>query len=206
LADFKDTNPEMIKKAIERSYKALGGQRPIKLWQLHCPSSKYPLESIIAPIKEAISSGLIQFVGVSNLNINQIEKVRRALHIVSVQNEYNPWNRGPEKNGIIAYCRQNNLTFIPWSPVGQGYLYKTTLIKFSRLKELAVKKNCSVYSLILAWIMHKSNDIVPVTWSLKFSHIEDSIKSLYVKLTYDDVETIDQALDMIMWIFKQRPM
>jgi aryl-alcohol dehydrogenase-like predicted oxidoreductase len=196
----------LIRQSILGSYNALGGKSPIKLWQLHCPSSKYPLESVLAPIKEAVKSGLIQNVGASNFNIKQLEQVRRELNIVSVQTEYNPWNRRAEKEGIIAYCRQNKLTFFPWSPVGQGYSYKTTLVKFTRLKELAATKKCSVYSLILAWMMHKSTDIVPITWAFRASHIEDSIKSLKVKLTTDDVEYIDQALDMIIWIFKQRPM
>lgn len=203
---FQDANPILIRKSIEESHKALGGNSPIKLWQLHCPSSKYPLDSILAPVKEAVSLGLIQHVGVSNFNLKQIEEVRRELKIVSVQNEYNPWNREPEKQGILAYCRKNNLTFIPWSPVGQGYQYKTTLVKFTRLKEFAANKKCSVYSLILAWIMHKSTDIIPVTWAFKLAHIEDSIKSLDIKLTFDDLESIDQAIDMIIWIFKQRPM
>ena len=90
-----------MRKTIKESHEALGGKYPIKLWQLNFFSSKYPLETILSPVKEAISSGLIQHVGLSNFNVQQIEQVRRLLPIVSVQSEHNPWSRRPEREGIL---------------------------------------------------------------------------------------------------------
>ena len=185
-----DNNPELIRRTIKESFDALGGNSPIKLWQLHSPNSKYRLESVLGPVKEAVSLGLIQYVGVSNFNVNQIVQAIKVLPIVSVQNEHNLWNREPERNGVLSYCEKNNLIFLPWSPVGGGSRYKK-LLQFKSLNDLAARKSCSVYSLMLAWLMHKSPCVVPIPGASKITSIEGSAISIDIKLTKEDMQFID---------------
>jgi len=186
-----DNKPELIRRTIRESYDALGGHSPIKLWQLHSPNSKYSLQSVFEPVKEAVLLGLIKHVGVSNFTVNQIEQAKKILPIVSVQNEYNLWNRNVERDGVLNYCEKNNLIFLPWSPVGGGSRYKK-LLQFKDLSVLAASKNCSVYSLILAWLMHKSPCVVPIPGASKITSIEDSVSCLNIKLTQEDMNLINE--------------
>lgn len=142
------------------------------------------------PVKEAVDMGLIKYVGVSNFSVEQIERALKIVPIVSVQNQYNPWCKRPENDGVLEYCEKNNITFLPWSPVGGGYRYKK-LLAIKPLTDLASSKNCSVYSLILAWLRQKSPCVVPIPGASRISSIEDSVASLDVELTKEEMEKID---------------
>ncbi len=146
----RNNNPAHLKKTIRESFEALGGVKPIPLWQLHAIDPEYTIEEALEPVKEAVDLGLIRYVGVSNFGVADIERARKIVPVVSVQNQYNPWCRAPEFNGVLNYCEKNNIIFLPWSPVGGGYRYKS-LLNHKPLNELASKKGCSVYSLILGW-------------------------------------------------------
>lgn len=183
--------PSHIRKTIKESFEALGGKHPIPLWQLHAFDSKYPLESTFVPIKEAVDTGLIKHVGVSNFSVQQIERASKIVPIVSVQNQHNPWHRNPEFDGVLDYCEKNNLIFLPWSPVGGGYRYKK-LLQIKPLVELAASNSCSVYSLILAWLRQKSPCVVPIPGASKIASIEDSVASLNINLSQVDINKIDE--------------
>ncbi len=146
----RNNNPNHLRKTIRESFDSLGGIKPIDLWQLHAIDPAYSIEQAFEPIKEAVDLKLIQFVGVSNFSVADIERARKIVPIVSVQNQYNPWCRTPEFNGVIDYCEKNNIIFLPWSPVGGGYRYKS-LLKHKGFNEIAARKGCTVYSLVLAW-------------------------------------------------------
>ena len=111
-------NPQHLRKTIRESHAALGGQEPIDLWQYHSPDPNYSIEDSLTPAKEAVDEGLIRFVGVSNFSVEQIKRAREVVEIVSVQNQYNPWHRQPESDGVLEYCQTEGLTFLPWSPLG----------------------------------------------------------------------------------------
>jgi aryl-alcohol dehydrogenase-like predicted oxidoreductase len=185
-----DNNPDRLRATIRRSYEALGGKKPIPLWQLHAVDTKYSLEHTFRVVNEAVNVGLIRYVGVSNFSVEQIERARRIVPIVSVQNQHNPWQRSPEFDGVLEYCTRNNIMFLPWSPVGGAFRYKR-LLQVRPLVELAEYKGCSVYSTILAWLRQKSPVIVPIPGATKVSSIEDSVRSLNVKLTQEEMRSID---------------
>lgn len=189
-------NPDRIRKTIRESFEALGGNKPIPLWQLHAIDPKYNLESTLEPVKQAVDQGLIRFVGVSNFNVEQIARAQKVLPIVSVQNQFNPWFKLSEKNGVLDYCDKNNIIFLPWSPVGGSYRHKQ-LLTIKPLTEMASNKNCTVYSLVLAWIMHKSKCIVPIPGATRIESIQNSIGSIEVKLTPDEIKLIDQITDKL---------
>jgi aryl-alcohol dehydrogenase-like predicted oxidoreductase len=190
----RNGNPEHLRETIRQSHEALGGSQPIDVWQYHAPDSNYTIEEALTPAKEAVEQGLIRYVGVSNFSVEQIERARRVVDIVSVQNQYNPWHREPEFDGVLDYCEKEGLIFFPWSPLG-GSSRVSRLEDIKVLVELAKNKQVSVYQIVLAWLRAKSPCIVPIPSASRISSIEDSVKALDVELSSEDVERIELALD-----------
>jgi aryl-alcohol dehydrogenase-like predicted oxidoreductase len=185
----RNGNPHHLRKTIRESFEALGGKKPIDLWQYHAPDPSYTIEAALAPAKEAVEAGIIRFVGVSNFSVEQIKRARDTVEIASVQNQYNPWHRQPESDGVLEYCEAEKLTFFPWSPLG-GSRRAKSLQDMPGIVKLAAEKNVSVYCIVLAWLMAKSPCIVPIPAATKVSSIEDSMRAIEVKLTDAELEQI----------------
>lgn len=188
----RNGNPEHLRETIRISFEALGGAKPIDVWQYHAPDSDYTIEESLAPVKEAIEAGLIRFVGVSNFSVEQIKRARDVVDIVSVQNQYSPWERQPEIDGVLKYCEQEKLTFLPWSPFG-GRRRHQDLQDIPAIAQLAKEKGVSVYNIVLAWLRSKSPSILPIPGASKISSIEDSVNAMNVKLSEEEVQKIDRA-------------
>lgn len=187
----RNGNPEHLRETIRTSFEALGGNKPIDIWQYHAPDPNYSIEESLKPAKEAVESGLIRFVGVSNFSVEQIKRARDVVDLVSVQNQYNPWHRQSENDGVLEYCQQENLTFLPWSPLG-GSRRVSSLEDIGAIASVAKAKGISVYAIVLAWVRTKSPCIVPIPGASKVSSIEDSVKSVEIKLSKEEVEQIDR--------------
>lgn len=189
----RNGNPDHLRETIHASFEALGGDQPIGLWQYHAPDPNYSIEESLKPAREAVVNGLIRFVGVSNFSVEQIKRARDVVEIASVQNQYNPWHREPESDGVLEYCDREGLTFLPWSPLGGSR-------RFSQIKEieaivqLAQAKGVSVYSIVLAWLRAKSPSVLPIPGASKPESIEDSITAASVQLEQSEVDQIDQAI------------
>lgn len=190
----RNGNPEHLRETIKVSFESLGGEKPIDVWQYHAPDPNYTIEESLTPAKEAVAAGLIRFVGVSNFSVEQIKRAREIVDIVSVQNQYNPWHRQPEYDGVLEYCENQGLTFIPWSPLG-GSRRVSNVQDIPAIAGLAQEKGVSVYAIVLAWLSAKSPCVVPIPGARKTSSIEDSVKSVKVKLSLQEVQQIDSATD-----------
>jgi pyridoxine 4-dehydrogenase len=188
-------NPDHLRETIRISFEALGGSKPIDVWQYHAPDPDYTIEEALTPAKEAVKEGLIRFVGVSNFSVEQIKRARDVVEIVSVQNQYNPWYRLPESDGVLKYCENEGLTFLPWSPLG-GSRRVSSLQDIPVIAQLAQEKGVSVYQIVLGWLRAKSPCIVPIPGASKISSIEDSIAALEVKLSEEQVAKIDKGTQL----------
>ncbi|HEY9662275.1 MAG TPA: aldo/keto reductase, partial [Allocoleopsis sp.] len=177
----RNGNPDHLRQTIQESFKALGGEKPIDLWQYHAPDPDYSIADSLAPAREAVQQGLIRYVGVSNFSVEQIQQAREVIEIASVQNQYNPWQRQPERDGVLAYCEQEKLTFFPWSPLGGSRRVKE-LSQIQAITQLAEEKGVSIYCLVLAWLRAKSPCVVPIPGASKPQSIEDSVKAVGVTL------------------------
>jgi aryl-alcohol dehydrogenase-like predicted oxidoreductase len=189
----RNGNPDHLRITIRQSFEALGGKQPIDLWQYHAPDPDYGIEESLQAAKEAVEAGLIRFVGVSNFSVEQIQRAQRVLEIVSVQNQYNPWHRQPEVDGVLAYCEQEGLTFFPWSPLG-GSRRVMQLPEIRAIADLAAEKQVSVYCIVLAWLRAKSPCVLPIPGASKPESILDSLKALDVTLSPDEMHQIDRAI------------
>jgi aryl-alcohol dehydrogenase-like predicted oxidoreductase len=187
----RNGDPKHLEETIRISFEALGGEKPIDVWQYHAPDPDYTIEESLAPAKKAVEAGIIRFVGVSNFSVEQIKRSQDIVDVVSVQNQYNPWYRQPEFDGVLEYCEQESLTFLPWSPFG-GSRRHQGLADFPTIAKLAKQKDVSVYCIVLAWLRSKSPCILPIPGASKVSSIEDTVRAVDVKLSDDEVQRIDR--------------
>ena len=187
----RNGNPQHLRETIRISFETLGGNKPIDIWQYHAPDPDYTIEESLTPAREAVAAGMIRFVGVSNFSVAQIKQARDVVDIVSVQNQYNPWYRQPETDGVLEYCENEGLTFLPWSPLG-GSRRHASLQDFPVIAKLAKEKGVSVYCIVLAWLRSKSPCILPIPGASKTNSIEDSVRTVDVKLSDDEVQRIDR--------------
>ncbi|MBE9053357.1 aldo/keto reductase [Nostocales cyanobacterium LEGE 11386] len=188
----RNGNPEHLRQTIRESFEALGGNKPIDVWQYHAPDPDYNIAESLAPVKAAVEAGLIRFVGVSNFSVEQIKYARDVVDIISVQNQYSPWQRQPEMDGVLQYCEKEGLTFLAWSPFG-GMRRHKNLQDIPAIAQLAQEKGVSVYCIVLAWLRSKSPCILPIPGASKISSIEDSVRAVKVKLSAEEVQRIDQV-------------
>jgi pyridoxine 4-dehydrogenase len=190
----RNGNPEHLRETIRESFQALGGEKAIDLWQYHSPDPEYSIKESLTVAKEAVDEGLIKFVGVSNFSVEQIKRAREIVEIVSVQNQFNPWYRLPEIDGVLRYCERESLTFLPWSPLG-GSRRVGSLEDVEAIAQLATEKQVSVYCIVLAWLRAKSPCVVPIPGASKVASIEDSVRALEVTLTEAEIAKIDRGTE-----------
>jgi aryl-alcohol dehydrogenase-like predicted oxidoreductase len=191
-----DGNPDRLRKTIRESFQALGGEKPIDLWFYHRPDPNYPIEQSLAPVQEAVEEGLIRFVGLSNFLVKQIQRARNIVEVVAVQSQLNPWHRNPEFDGVLAFCEREGLTLIASSPFGgiKGARRLSPLETLSVFAELAQEKGISIYSLMLAWERAKSPVIIPLVGASKPASIENSVESLALKLSLEEIQRLDRSV------------
>lgn len=186
--------PDHIRRTIRESFEALGGERPIDLWQYHQLDLNYPLEETLAVAKQAVDEGLIRHVGVSNFNVEQIERARQIVEIVSVQNEYSLWSRHVERNGVLEHCEAEGLTFLAWRPLG-GKNRAKAIHDNPALAQLAQEKSASPQQLALAWLNAQSSRLIPIPGSTRVENVEACVQSLAMSLDERDVQLLSNAVD-----------
>ena len=138
--------PEHLKQAVDGSLKRLRLDR-IDLYQLHTVDRKVPMEASLGALKEMRDVGKIRHVGLSNVDPEEIERARKVLPIVSVQNQYNIENRKSEN--VLVYCEKKSLGFMPWFPIGGGRGLKPD----NALERAAKARGASVVQIALAWLL-----------------------------------------------------
>lgn len=186
-------NPDYLRQAIRDSFAALGGNKPIDLWMYHRIDPNYSLAESLKPAQEALAEGVIRSVGVSNVSVEQLKRACDLVPIAAVENQYNLWQRKNEFNGVLDFCTQNGITFLPWSPLGGvgGVRRTKELQELPRLTELAEQYGVSIYCILLAWLRAKSPVIVPIPGVSQPSSIEDSVRAISVSLSDQEVAEMD---------------
>lgn len=184
--------PEFLRQSCEKSLKDLNTDS-IFLYQLHAPDPKVPLTDSVGELLRLKEEGKIQFIGLSNVTVEHIELALSITQIMSVQNRFNLFERQSFKNGVIEFCENNDLTFIAHSPVG-GYFQHAQRADNILLKKLAEIHNASTYQIMIAWLLHKSQSILPIPGATKVSSIQDSLKANNVKLSKEDLQLLDMNI------------
>jgi aryl-alcohol dehydrogenase-like predicted oxidoreductase len=187
----RNARPEHLRKACEASLAALGVER-IAVYQLHAPDPDARFEDTVGELARLRSEGKVAHVGLSNVNVHEIEKAAAIVPIVSVQNRWNPSHRSPESDGVLARCTRDGIAFLPYSPFG-GASGAKTLARTGRLAEEAKKRGVSPHRLVIAWMLAKSPVVVPIPGARRAESIVDCAQAADLALSPGDVAAIEAS-------------
>jgi aryl-alcohol dehydrogenase-like predicted oxidoreductase len=187
----RNGRPEHLRLACELSLAALAVSR-IDLYQLHAVDPSVPIAESVGELARLRAEGKIAHVGLSNVSVAEIEQARALVPVVSVQNRWNPTDRSPERDGVLAYCTTNAIAFLPYSPFG-GANGAKGLARTGHLGAVASRLGMSPHRLVLAWMLAKSPTVIAIPGVRRVESIADSAKATDVDLSRGDVAEIEGA-------------
>ena len=171
--------PEVLRAEIEQSLERLRTER-ISLYYLHRVDPQTPLEESLAAIKEYRGRGKIRHVGVSEVDIAQIERARRVVPIAAVQNHYNLSERKYE--AVIDYCSREGIVFVPFFPLrGSGG---------SALAAIAARHGATAAQITLAWLLRRSPAMLPIPGTLSLDHVKENLAAVNIELSDAEFEAL----------------
>ncbi len=179
--------PEYLRQQLLLSLRRLRVDR-IDLYQLHRIDLKVPFEEQMGAIKEFQNEGKVRHVGLSEVDVDDIERARRFLPIVSVQNRYNITDRVHEP--VLQYCQQHDIAFIPWFPVAAGKLARAG----GPLDEIAKRRGASVAQLSIAWLLHHSPVMLPIPGTSSVQHLEENVASSNLRLSAAEWKEVEELV------------
>jgi pyridoxine 4-dehydrogenase len=177
-----DGRPEHLRNAVEGSLKRLKLER-IDLYQLHAPDPKVPFADSVGALADAQRAGKIRHVGLSNVDVKQLEAARKICAIVSVQNQYNLEDRASEP--VLKACERLGIAFLPWFPLGAG-----EALRSSRVKEIARKRKIRPAQVCLAWLMAHSPAILPIPGTASIEHLEENAAAAKLELSAAEMKSL----------------
>ena len=180
--------PEHIKNACEGSLKRLGVDT-ITLYQLHAPDENVPIEDSVGAMRDLQEAGKVAHLGMSNFDLDQLERAQREARIESLQNQCNPWTRGDVDSGLVERCREMDVTYIAWYPVG-GEIGHRACASHPVLKALSTKYGASPYQLLLAWLLGLGDHVLPIPGATRPTSIQDSARAADLEVEAADLEAI----------------
>jgi aryl-alcohol dehydrogenase-like predicted oxidoreductase len=214
-----NSRPEHIRTVVEQSLKRLRTDR-IDLYYQHRIDPGVPVEEVAGAIKDLIAQGKVLHFGLSEASAKSIRRAHAVQPVTAVQSEYSLWTRNVELNGVLDTCNELGIGFVPWAPMGEGFLtgkYDTTTTydetdfrsgfpRFSKqfmplnmpiiewLKSYARKKDATPSQIALAWLLAKGPNIAPIPGTRGEVHLLENLGARNVRLTAADVQEIETSL------------
>ena len=212
------SKPEHIRRAVEGSLKRLGVETIDLLYQ-HRVDPQTPIEDVAGAVRDLIAQGKVKHFGMSEPGVATLRRAHAVQPVTAVQNEYSLWWRAPETNGVLAACDELGIGFVPYSPLGKGFLtgamnsatklgegdFRSTVPRFAPqameknqafvdlLRRVAAAKGATPAQIALAWLLAQRSYIVPIPGTTKLSRLEENIGAADVRLTDADLREIDAA-------------
>ena len=178
-----DGRPEHLRAACLASLARLRLER-IDLYQFHLVDPAVPLEDSIGELARLREEGKVRHIGVSNVNVHQLERARRVAPIVAVQNRYNVADRGSDP--VLAVCERDGLAFIPWSPLTQSPK-DTGAARRSALERWAQRREVSFAQAATAWLLARSNAMLPIPGTSSIAHLQDNLLAGALRFTAEEL-------------------
>ena len=215
-----DSSPANVRRASDASLKRLGID-VIDLYYQHRVDPNVPIEDTVGAMAELVAAGKVRTLGLSEAGPDTLRRAARVHPIAALQSEYSLWTRDVESNGVLAACRELGITFIPYSPLGRGFLtgaiqklddldasdwrrsnyprfqeeaLQSNLKLAAAVKELAAEKGISPAQLTLAWVLAQGEDMVPIPGTKRVRYLEDNMGALNVALSADELKKISAKL------------
>src|SRR5208282_5503016 len=181
----------------------------IDLYYLHRIDPKTPIEESMGAMAELVAEGKVRYVGLSEVHPNTLRRAHKVHPITAVQSEYSLWTRDPE-HGVLATCRELAIGFVPFSPLGRGFLsgtvrtltglpdsdfrrglprfqgdnFERNLALVDRLAGIAKEKRCSPAQLALAWVLSRGPDVVPIPGTKHPAFVEENVDATDLELSH----------------------
>lgn len=172
-----DASPAHLREAVEGSLKRLRLDR-IDVYQLHVPDPVVPLDASIETLANMQSEGKIRLVALSNVTVEHVERARKIVPIVSVQNRYSFADR--EWEHVVNYCERNGIAFIPWFPLGAGRVANRLL------EQIAKARQVKPIQIALAWLLKRSPFMLPIPGTSSVAHLEENVQAASLQLTDEE--------------------
>jgi aryl-alcohol dehydrogenase-like predicted oxidoreductase len=214
-----DSSPENIRRACEASLKRLGLET-IDLYYQHRVDPSITIEEVMGVLADLVTEGKIRAIGLSEASSETIRRATSVYPVTAVQSEYSLWTREVETDGVLETCRDLGIGFVPYSPLGRGFLtgtiqkptdlaeddWRRTNPRFeeqaleknlqlaNHVKDLANRKGCTPAQLALAWVLAQGEHIVPIPGTKRIKYLEENIGALNVSLTQTELEEIDRLI------------
>jgi aryl-alcohol dehydrogenase-like predicted oxidoreductase len=217
-----DSRPEHIRQVTDA---ALGRLRieTIDLLYQHRVDPNVPIEDVAGTVKELIQRGKVRYFGLSEARAQTIQRAHAVQPLAAVQSEYSLWTRDPERNGVLATCEELGIGFVPFSPLGAGFLtgkidtstqldpkdFRSRSPRFAAearaanmalvelLQRVADKKHATPAQIAIAWLLAQQPWIVPIPGTKKVARLEENLGAVDVELTRADLREIEEAASKI---------
>ena len=212
-----DGSPAYARRACDASLQRLGIDC-IDLYYLHRVDPKVPIEDSVGAMADLVKAGKVRHIGLSEASAETIRRAHQVHPIAALQSEYSLWNREPEQD-VIPACRELGIGFVPFSPLGRGFLsgtvtttdgmrpddFRRLLPRFqgedlqrnlalvSRLEALAAARGCTASQLSLAWILAKGDDLVPIPGTKRRTYLESNAAAADIVLSVAEIAELDAA-------------
>ena len=210
--------PEYVQQACEGSIRRLG-VATIDLYYQHRVDSKVPIEETVGAMARLMEQGKVRYLGLSEAGEATIRRAHATYPITVLQTEYSLWTRDPEE-GILATCRELGIGFVPYSPLGRGFLtgrfqstqdvadpkdfrknhprfvgvnFQKNLSIVAGIEKLAAEKGCTAAQLALAWVLAQGDDLVPIPGTKKRTYLDQNLGALDVTLSPADRQRLDEV-------------
>jgi aryl-alcohol dehydrogenase-like predicted oxidoreductase len=216
------SRPERIRQAVEGSLRRLGVETIDLLYQ-HRVDPEVPIEDVAGTVRDLIAEGKVKQFGLSEPGVHTLRRAHAVQPVAAVQNEYSLWWRAPETNGILEACDELGIGFVPYSPLGKGFLtgamgkdtrlaendFRNNIPRFQPeameknqafvdlLARVAAEKDATPAQIALAWLLAQRPYIVPIPGTTKLHRLDENIGAAHVTLTPDDLGKIDSVASLI---------
>ena len=213
-----NSQPENIRQVTEGSLKRLRVEA-IDIYYQHRVDPNVPIEDVAGTIKDLIGEGKVKHFGMSEAAERTIRRAHAVQPVAAIQSEYSLWWREPETNGVLAACEELGMGFVPFSPLGKGFLtgkidetttfdssdFRNTVPRFSPenrkanqavvdlLTRIAAQKKATPAQIALAWLLAQRPWIVPIPGTTKLHRLEENVGAAAVELTASDLREIEDA-------------
>ena len=217
-----DSKPDHIRQVAEAALKRLKVQTIDLLYQ-HRVDPAVPIEEVAGAVKDLISQGKVKHFGLSEAGPQTIRRAHAVQPVAALQSEYSLWTRDPEQNGVLAVCEELGIGFVPFSPLGAGFLtgkieantkfdstdFRNISPRFTPeartanqsivelLKRIAEKTKATPAQIALAWLLAQKPWIVPIPGTTKLHRLEENLGAAAVELTPEDLREIEEAASKI---------
>lgn len=178
-----DASPQHLHDALDGSMRRLKLEQ-IALYQLHRIDPKIPAATTFDFLAKAQQQGRIRHLGLSEVSVDDIKQAQQHFKVVSVQNRYSVFDRQWEP--VLDYCKEQNIAFIPWFPIGGGM----TQLE-AKLKAMADRKQVTMHQLALAWLLHHAENILLIPGTSSVAHLEENIAAATISLSPEEMQELN---------------